>query len=114
MHLSIIILKKQATRGCCTLNSFAVLDVITPVNDLIYAVACLTWLQLLASKLGLDASRLVLFCSDSVLAERMWFNPEGLAGLMEFVDGLVAPQSFVSVVQVRYKIQYNNVIHLCG
>jgi hypothetical protein len=31
----------------------------------------------------------------------MWFNPEGLAGLMQFVDELVAPQSFVSVVQVR-------------
>jgi hypothetical protein len=62
---------------------------------------CTLQLQLLASKLGLDASRLVLFCSDRVLAERMWFNPEGLAGLMEFVEGLVAPQSFVSVVQVR-------------
>jgi hypothetical protein len=58
-------------------------------------------LELLAAKLDLDAARLVLFCSDSVLAERMWFNPEGLAGLMEFVDELVAPDSFVSVVQVR-------------
>jgi hypothetical protein len=63
-------------------------------------------LQLLASKLGLDASRLVLFCSDGVLAERMWFNPEGLAGLMEFVDELVAPQSFVTVVQVRMCLQF--------
>ncbi|WIA14317.1 hypothetical protein OEZ85_002849 [Tetradesmus obliquus] len=56
-------------------------------------------LELLAGKLGLDAARLVLFCSDGVLAERMWFNPEGLAGLVEFVDELVAPDSFVSVVQ---------------
>ena len=34
------------------------------------------------------------------MAKQMWDDPDGLTGLMEWVDGVMAPESFVTVVRV--------------
>lgn len=57
--------------------------------------------QLLATKLGQSTSSLFLSKSDDVLAEQLWFDPDGLAGLIEWVDEIMAPDStFFTVVRV--------------
>lgn len=46
-------------------------------------------------------SSLFLSKSDEVLAEQLWFNPDGLASLIEWVDEIMAPDStFFTVVRV--------------
>eukprot|EP00878_Enallax_costatus_P012343 GHUV01012892.1.p1 GENE.GHUV01012892.1~~GHUV01012892.1.p1 ORF type:complete len:1174 (+),score=406.36 GHUV01012892.1:1698-5219(+) len=47
-------------------------------------------LELLASKLGQSASSLFFSKSDEVLADQLWFNPDGLSTLIDWVDGLMA------------------------
>jgi hypothetical protein len=55
---------------------------------------------MLAAKLGEAPSTLLLGAADAVIAHMLWFSLDSLERMAQFVESVMKPETFISVVKV--------------